>query len=510
MSYKDYKWEVVAHDYDSCFLRDHLWVESNFEYPKLLGVPSPFLGVVAENNKLEYVAVMSKWQEAHEALKAKIVERYENFDELIENAIDLGERMNGWSDENIFRKDLTVLPGGELVKLLEKFVDFQKQEYTYGVALPILDFQNFSFIEGNLSRFLKARVPAEDYQKYYSIFTEPLQNSFARDQEESLLRLLAIYWDGVGFKEDVMSSNIDQIQAKYLEFYSKLKAHSEKYGWVYYSYTGPAFAISSFYDFAVDYVRKDIHPAEVLANFQKRRAEILELRQKYLNELRPEGLDKFVLEHAAKVVWAKPRRKDYQSKSYFHVEKLCREIGKRLFLSLEQTRSMPINEIEKALNGGIVDANIANTIRKFHICLPNEDGSVSTLVGEEAKDFSANNISRKIEKNDVENIEKIVGTTAHPGKATGMVKIINSPADMSKMEYTNVLVSRATTPGVVPAMKKAAAIISDEGGLTCHAAIVSRELGIPCVVGTKIATKALTDGDLVEVDADNGIIRIIK
>jgi pyruvate,water dikinase len=66
-----------------------------------------------------------------------------------------------------------------------------------------------------------------------------------------------------------------------------------------------------------------------------------------------------------------------------------------------------------------------------------------------------------------------------------------------------------TRPEYMPAILKAAAIIADEGGITCHAAIVSRELGIPCIVGTKIATQALKDGDLVEVDADKGIVKIL-
>jgi len=59
-------------------------------------------------------------------------------------------------------------------------------------------------------------------------------------------------------------------------------------------------------------------------------------------------------------------------------------------------------------------------------------------------------------------------------------------------------------------MKKASAIVTDDGGITCHAAIVSRELGKPCIIGTKIATKVLHDGDLVEVDADNGVVRILE
>ncbi len=71
----------------------------------------------------------------------------------------------------------------------------------------------------------------------------------------------------------------------------------------------------------------------------------------------------------------------------------------------------------------------------------------------------------------------------------------------------DILLSQATSPDLLPAMKKAAAIVTEQGGITSHAAIVSRELGIPCVIGTKIATKVLKDGDLVEVDANRGIVK---
>ena len=74
----------------------------------------------------------------------------------------------------------------------------------------------------------------------------------------------------------------------------------------------------------------------------------------------------------------------------------------------------------------------------------------------------------------------------------------------------DILVTGMTRPEFVPLMKKASAIITDEGGLTCHAAIISRELNIPCIIGTKIATQVLQDGDMVEVDADKGIIRILN
>lgn len=98
----------------------------------------------------------------------------------------------------------------------------------------------------------------------------------------------------------------------------------------------------------------------------------------------------------------------------------------------------------------------------------------------------------------------ITGCTASRGKAVGSVRIVQELADLDKVESGDVLVSTMTSPDYVPAMKKVVAIVTDEGGVTSHAAIVARELGIPCIVGTKVATKTLANGDKVEVNATDG------
>jgi len=102
------------------------------------------------------------------------------------------------------------------------------------------------------------------------------------------------------------------------------------------------------------------------------------------------------------------------------------------------------------------------------------------------------------------------GEIGNKGYAKGRVKILKRKEQIFEAKDGDVLVSTMTTPDFVPAMQKAAGIITDEGGVTCHAAITSRELGIPCVIGTKFATKVLHDGDLVEVDADKGVVRILE
>lgn len=105
---------------------------------------------------------------------------------------------------------------------------------------------------------------------------------------------------------------------------------------------------------------------------------------------------------------------------------------------------------------------------------------------------------------------RISGTAASLGKATGTVRIITRVADLQKIQSGDVLVSTMTSPKYITAIKKVVAIITDEGGIVSHAAIIARELGIPCIVGTKIATKRLKSGDNVEVDATNGVVKLLN
>jgi len=104
----------------------------------------------------------------------------------------------------------------------------------------------------------------------------------------------------------------------------------------------------------------------------------------------------------------------------------------------------------------------------------------------------------------------ITGNTACKGFIKGKAKVIFELSELNKVQKGDVLVTSMTTPEMIPALKKASAIITDEGGITCHAAIVSRELKIPCVIGTVNASSLISDGDLLEVDANKGRVKIIK
>ncbi|CDZ74802.1 Phosphoenolpyruvate synthase [Peptoniphilus sp. ING2-D1G] len=100
----------------------------------------------------------------------------------------------------------------------------------------------------------------------------------------------------------------------------------------------------------------------------------------------------------------------------------------------------------------------------------------------------------------------VKGLPASPGIGRGKVKLIKDISEINLVEDGDILVTEMTNPDMVPAMRKAAGVVTDEGGRTCHAAIVSRELQIPCIVGSKNATKVLKTGDTVTVDATRGIV----
>ena len=130
--------------------------------------------------------------------------------------------------------------------------------------------------------------------------------------------------------------------------------------------------------------------------------------------------------------------------------------------------------------------------------------------GDKISDFfkSRNFILRDPE---VVDSSEIKGVIAQKGFVKGIARIVYTEKDLKKISSSNdILVSPMTRPEFVPAMKIAGAVVTDEGGVVCHAAIVAREMKKPCIIGTKIATKVLKDGDLVEVDADNGVVRIME
>ena len=133
---------------------------------------------------------------------------------------------------------------------------------------------------------------------------------------------------------------------------------------------------------------------------------------------------------------------------------------------------------------------------------------IQIFIGEES-DKVFDSYKKEIIKESGE-VKEIKGVSASGGKINGTVKVVLNVSQFNKIKKGDILVTMMTRPEYLPVMKLAAAFVTDEGGITSHAAIISRELNKPCVIGTRIATKVLKDGMEVEVDADNGIVKILQ
>ncbi len=186
---------------------------------------------------------------------------------------------------------------------------------------------------------------------------------------------------------------------------------------------------------------------------------------------------------------------------------LFKEISKRVNLNELEVANCTYSEIKELLVGkGLSEAevkDIKKRLRYYRFIYHEDFFEVIT---------EAQTKEEKISKD----IKLLKGQPANPGKAVGPAKVILEkldhldPKELEKVKEGDILVASSTCPDMLPAMKKAAAFVTDVGGILSHAAIVSREFNVPCVVGTKIATKVLEDGDVVEIDADKGVVRIIS
>ncbi|MBI2334813.1 hypothetical protein HYU96_03340 [Candidatus Daviesbacteria bacterium] len=190
---------------------------------------------------------------------------------------------------------------------------------------------------------------------------------------------------------------------------------------------------------------------------------------------------------------------------YLHyLEMLLKEVGKRANIPLGAMRDTFPSEIKDILDGKIDEEFINNRREKCFVVWEEKSGKPSILIGEETKEWEEILIPQ------VNSSPVIKGNCASKGKITGKVRVLLNASENDTLEGGEVLVTFMTSPDFMSAVRRCSAIITNLGGITSHAAIISRELGIPCIVGTKNATEILKTGDMVEVDANKGIVRIIS
>ena len=221
--------------------------------------------------------------------------------------------------------------------------------------------------------------------------------------------------------------------------------------------------------------------------------------------LHPNEKEKLFLEIAPYIVFFKDWRDDLRRKQVYLWSFLWDMIAEKLDIERNDLGYLTLEEIKTAISNGNVDKELIKR-RKNNLVIIAYDQKKSTIIDQD----TPNHYLKIIDQIENKNKDTVIkGLVAQKGKAKGVVRIVNSYHDIKKFVSGEILVANTTHPNYLPAMRQAVAFVTNEGGLTCHAAIVAREMKKPCIVGTKIATKQLLNGDLVEVDAEQGIVRKI-
>jgi phosphohistidine swiveling domain-containing protein len=204
------------------------------------------------------------------------------------------------------------------------------------------------------------------------------------------------------------------------------------------------------------------------------------------------------------LIFLKTERMDMYSRSWANVLGLVLEIAKRLVVSKDEFMLCTIDEVVEGLNGHF-PAKDELASRAAHVGCLRIDNTVHYITGQEVEEAHAA-INKPIEIN----LQELRGSIAYGGVARGVARVVLTSKDIAKINKGDILVSQATNSNYDPAFALIAGVVTDEGGVLCHSAILAREFKIPAVIATKTATQLIQDGDEIEVDANQGIVRILS
>lgn len=328
------------------------------------------------------------------------------------------------------------------------------------------------------NRLVKIIKDPRELNRILNIITTPEGKSFSNEYDDSL------------FKVSLEKNRIKKGKL--------IQEHIEKYHWIGNGYTG-----------SKKFSKKDVNSQ--LKSFR-------EPDQNYFNELKKfkkgaikeYGINKSIQELAEQLLFItswQDERKIKTLKAITEMDKVLNKIAKKFKVSAKDLYLLMPEEIS---NKKFLENNFSEEVAERKKCFlwffsQKFKNSHFLMVGDRAKKLYNKFLIKEVFMGDTLN-----GTCASTGSAIGKVSICKSLDDVKKFKNGDILVTSMTRPEFLPAMKRAVAVVTDEGGITCHAAIVSRELKIPCVIGTKNATQVLKSGDLIEVKADHGAVKILE
>lgn len=389
--------------------------------------------------------------------------------------------------------DVHKISNEELKKLIVQATQYLIDVFGYYLACQP---QCVAGIEQKIQKELASYVPQDKIGEIFTLLSMPTKTTSLRREDLDWLQLLIVAKKG-NLNEDQIKKEIEDHQRKYhllhvgdgakilsVEYFQQKFEDGEK---ISLEALEEKFANVQKSTLAIEHEKSEVIKKYGISDTVKKIADILAEVGHWRLEMRIQG-------------WAPVQ--------YYH-EILAKEAGRRLGISDDKIMYATYDEVLSFFDGKKPDTELFDVRAECYLSAI-EDGVAKVYAGKEAEQ----KFNELVEKIDLTNIKEIRGNVAMKGKVTGVAVVFRWGDDMNAkiklMGENTILVAGQTRPQLMPLISKSKAIVTDEGGITSHAAIVSRELGIPCVIGTKIATLAIKDGDMVEVDAEKGVIRILQ
>ena len=424
---------------------------------------------------------VNEWAKLEKVLSSRIEKDPDYYQKFINLCYKCADRLIGESEKIGRMQGLQNISDQELLKL---YKDYQISVLK---SIPFLDTTLVlnNILTKSLTGLLESELGIKDKNEQDLLLSNlviPIKKSFFVEETEAILRIALKM-------QKKRNADIGKDIDKYLE----------KFAWMsMIAYVGKPYTKEAVLKRVEEILKED--PKEQMA--KAREVNIKTVRNYEIAYQKIEKSQKLVnlINYAQEFLYLLNYRLDIFFKAHFLVSPLFKEIGRRMNITVDEVVYLTGDEIVELIEGKkkIDKKEVVQRVSDY--ALIKKEGKFYIQSGKDVKRVAYGKVVTT----------EVKGQVANRGRATGKIKLVFETEDISKVMRGDILVSPMTRPNMVPAMMKARGIITDFGGMLCHAAIISREFDLPCVVGTKNATKVFKDGDLVELNVYEGIARKLK
>ena len=447
-------------------------------------------------------SILGQIKSSDSFLQDHIEEFHKRFNALVEKAQEVSE------------EDLNSLNNKQLGKVFESYYEKFRELAPFMNTPHTIE----SFANKKIRGFIEKRLldnNTEKVESYFNKLSIPSKESPEIKRKKGLLRIAVrinkndfsgIFDDKKAFESPAeVMREIKREQPKIAE---EIRSHVRSWAWMgmqsyLYSPHDLEFVLESLSNI---FERKE-KPQEQLEELKSERKDSVREMKEVLDDLDPEKEIRELIELLQEYIYLRTKRMEGFKKAYYYTRDLIKEVSDRMDLEGKEIFVVSPEEMITFLKEGKKPESEEIKKRLNSRAFAMKQGEVNLISGEkQVKKFLEEEIEEEIEvKKDL-----LKGSGAYPGKVGGKVSIVKDESDLDDFEEGDILVTTMTSPELTLAIDKASAIITDEGGMTSHAALISREMQIPCIVGTKAATKVLETGEKVKVDAEAGVVKKLE